>query len=165
MEIIDFYVRLAFKKLTHSSGFRVDQIIVFDEGDDAIVFCENVDTRWTVDEIKRKIKLDMYRIEIRYIVHGKKYRAIIREFDDVHFPIRKELGMTNLKIVKATIDGADFTKRILKYAGQNNDFNFHIGCLVFARDMFPFHDVDDRVLRIEFDDGTVKEFFANDLVI
>ncbi|AGE56401.1 hypothetical protein PBCVNEJV1_715L [Paramecium bursaria Chlorella virus NE-JV-1] len=168
METIDFYVRfLARKFMMRTSGIRVHQILVFDENS---TYCENVSTHTTINDIKKSIAIPEYRIEIRYSVNGKKLRAILRHDDDVHFPIRKELGIRIVPIVCALVvtkDGTwiDVTSRVRKYAGQNEDFNKHAGSTVFARDMFPFHDVDeyegivvetaDHVLEFGMDDAIV----------
>ena len=170
MEVVDFYVRYLFKKMTHSSGIKIHQILIFDESDDAVSYCENVSTHLSVEDIKKTICIQEYKIEIRYSVHGKKYRAIIRHDDNIHFPIRKELGVSPITLIHnaflVTHDGdlVDVTRRILKYAGQNGDFNRHVDCRFFVRDMFPFHNIEDyECLRIQTS-GNANEFSMNDIV-
>jgi hypothetical protein len=172
MEVVDFYLRYVFKKMTHSSGIKIHQILIFDEGANPETYCENVSTDMSIRDIKETIKIFMYRIEIRYSIHGKKYRAVARESDDVHFPIRKELGAVPRAVVTrarvVTKDGreSDVTRRVRKYAGQNGDFNNHAGCLFFVDDMFPFHDVDEYAkLRLELSDGSVLDLRMNDVLV
>jgi hypothetical protein len=171
MEIIKIYSRYLFKKITHSSGIKVDQILVFDESTCPISYCENARTSLSLPELQKKIAIPEYRIEIRYTIHGKKFRAVIRNNDDINFPIRKELGVfPRVRINKAwvlTKDGIkiDVTKRVLKYAGQNMDFNQHAGALLFTEDLFPFHDTDSyKSLIIEASDGEY-EYTMQDLLI
>lgn len=171
MDAIKFYSRFLFKKITHSSGIKVDQILVFDESSDPISYCENAPVSLTLVEIRENLAIPEYRIEIRYSVHGKKFRAVIRNNDNINFPIRKELGVfPRVRINKAyifTVDGIkiDVTKRVLKYAGQNMDFNQHAGALLFADDMFPFHDTCKyKSLIIEANDGEY-EYTMNDLLV
>ncbi|AGE51944.1 hypothetical protein PBCVCVM1_733L [Paramecium bursaria Chlorella virus CVM-1] len=171
MDAIKFYSRFLFKKITHSSGIKVDQILVFDESLTPISYCENAQKFLTIDQLREKLRIPEYRIEIRYSIHGKKFRAVIRNGDNVNFPIRKELGMfPRVRINKAyvlTVDGIkiDVTKRVLKYAGQNMDFNQHAGALIFTEDMFPFHDTDEyKSLIIETSNGDY-EYTMHDLLI
>ncbi|AGE59191.1 hypothetical protein PBCVOR070422_691L [Paramecium bursaria Chlorella virus OR0704.2.2] len=171
MDAIKFYSRFLFKKITHSSGIKVNQILVFDESLTPISYCENAPNSLTIAQLREKLRIPEYRIEIRYSIHGKKFRAVIRNDDNVNFPIRKELGMfPRVRINKAyvlTVDGIkiDVTKRVLKYAGQNMDFNQHAGALIFTDDMFPFHDTDEyKSLIIETSDGNY-EYTMHDLLI
>ena len=170
MEVVDFYVRYLFKRMTHSSGIKVHQVLVFDESDDPVSYCENASTHLSVDDIKKTLRIQEYKIEIRYSIHGKKYRAIIRRDDNIHFPIRKELGVPRGPLIRcATLvsnDGklVDVTKRILKYAGQNGDFNWHVKSMFLVCDMFPFHNTDDyEYLRIETSTSN-NEFSMNDII-
>jgi hypothetical protein len=172
-ELLGFYIRYAMKYLMHQSGIHVEKIIVFDEtfGEDYPSY-EYVSRHLTLDEIKRNLTISLYRIEIRYVIHGKKYRCVIRESDDVHFPIRKELGIrSNAQIRRAVLttvggDTVDVTSRVRKYAGQNNDFNSHAGYLFFVRDMFSFEDVDElSTLTLELCDNSVHDFNMNNLMI
>ena len=151
-----------------------------EEEDDDVLFHEV--TNLSIDEIKQHITIGAYRIEIRYAVNGKKYRAIVRESDDVKFPFRKEMGI-NLKptitsallILKDTDNhdheshgsgsgsGHDVTDRISKYFGPNRDFNHGKGVKIFVQDMFPFDDHEDNserfsVLRLHMSDGKYHDF-------
>lgn len=172
MDIIKFYGRYLFKKITHSSGIKVDQVIVFDESLGPISYCENAHPSLSLVELKKRLVIPEYRIEIRYSVHGKKFRAVIRQDDMINFPIRKELGVfPRVRINKAVVitnDGVelDVTKRILKYAGQNMDFNTHAGALLLTEDMFPFHDTDNyKCLIIKASDGDYEYTMQDFLII
>ena len=109
----------------------------------------------TIEEIKQKIRLEKYKIEIRYVVHGRKYRVVVRENENVHLPIRKELGLMKPNIVSASLlikdseEEYDVTKRVRKYFGQNNDFNSGLGLKLFVQDMFPFDDHEDNAERFD----------------
>lgn len=171
MEILDYCARYAFNKILKKSNFKVDKIIVFDESDDPLVFSENVSTHMSICDIKQKIALERYRIEVRFTAHNKKYRALFRHDDDANFPIRKELGVTPKHVIReANIithddEFIDVTRRIKKYAGQNGDFDAHAGCTVYVKDMFPFHDIDlYKVLLIETTKGDLIVFNMNDVI-
>ena len=111
----------------------------------------------TIEEIKKQLRLKKYKIEIRYVVHGRKYRIVVRENENVHFPIRKELGLKKPTITFASLvrkdteenaeEDYDVTKRVQKYFGQNNDFNSGLGLKLFVQDLFPFDDHEDNAER------------------
>ena len=171
MEILDYCARYAFKKITRSSGIKVHQIIVFDESDEPCAFSENASTHASIEDIKRDLRLETYRIEIRYLVHDKKYRAILRHDDGVRFPIRKDLGIfpkytiREANVITTDDEFINVTKRIQKYAGQNGDFNAHAGSKIFVKDMFSFHDTDlYKALIIETTNGTLLVFDMDDIV-
>jgi len=108
-----------------------------------------------IEEIKQKLRLKKYKIEIRYVVHGHKFRIVVRENEKIHFPIRKELGLMKPNIVSASLlikdseEEYDVTKRIRKYFGQNKDFNSGLGLKLFVQDMFPFDDHEDNAERFD----------------
>ncbi|AGE54338.1 hypothetical protein PBCVNY2B_671L [Paramecium bursaria Chlorella virus NY2B] len=131
-----------------------------------------------IEDLKKIIRLKKYKIEIRYVVHGRKYRIVIRETDNIHFPIRKELGIKKPNIVSASLvrkhtdEDIDVTKRVIKYFGQNNDFSAGLGLRLFVQDMFPFDDHEDNAeifsaLYIRMSDGTEYRFDygANDEIV
>lgn len=167
-DITKYYMRFGFNKITNN-GFEIKKIIVFDERGDY----ENVSTSMSIEDIKKNILLDSYKIEIRYVVNGKKYRAVIRDSDNVKFPIRKELGIpVNFKITHAyvyTQDSVqiDVTERVLKYAGQNLDFNRHANCALYAKDIFPFDNAGDFFKLSIVDDRTLeyKTFAMDDILV
>ena len=162
----------AFRMTVHPKGFHVDKVVVFDESETPDIMYECAPTDMSVKQLKEYVALSRYRIEIRYISHGQKFRCIIRDHDDVHLPIRKKLEMKkNPRILFAFIvlkDGTiqNVTKRVIKYAGPNADFNVSDGSLVFASDVVPFHDKDSiNILRIRLDNMSDYYFSMDDLVV
>lgn len=153
-------------------GFVIDKVIVFDESGEEDTHSEFVDTRLSLDDLKKSIAIDEYRIEFRYRVNGKKFRAIVRKDDGVPFPIRKELGLfPEFKVTSAVLlphDGPriDVTDRVLKYAGQNGDFNAHAGSFIFVSDMFPYHDTDEysRIVLLDETADKIRIFGMNDII-
>jgi len=149
-------------KNVFNPGFVLDKVIVFDETGEEDVYSEYADKHLTLDELKKSIALDEYRIEFRYRVHGKKFRVIVRKDDTVHFPIRKELGLraefdvTHAFLLPHEGHHIDVTNRVKKYAGQNGDFNAHAGSFLFVSDMFPYHDVDDYARLMLLDEHSEK---------
>lgn len=155
-----------------SNGFHVDKVLVFDESESPVFMYEYAPTNMSVKKLKEHVALKQYRIEVRYVSHGQKFRCIFRDDDDVHLPIRKKLEMKkNPRILLAYINLYDgraqnVTKRVVKYAGPNADFNVSDGSLVFASDLIPFHNIDQvRMLKIRLDDLSDYCFYMNDLVI
>ncbi|AGE59401.1 hypothetical protein ATCVOR07043_377L [Acanthocystis turfacea Chlorella virus OR0704.3] len=149
-------------KNTMNRGFVLDKVIVFDESGEEDVHSEFADKHLTLDELKKSIALDEYRIEFRYRVNGKKFRAIVRKDDAMAFPIRKELGLrAEFQVTHAVLlphEGhhIDVTNRVKKYAGQNGDFNAHAGSFLFVSDMFPYYDVDDYARLMLLDEHSEK---------
>jgi len=166
------WVHSVCRMVRHPNGFHVDKVLVFDESETPTTMYEHAPTNMTVQQLRDSISLDNYRIEFRYVSHGQKFRCVVRENDNVHLPIRKKLEMKkNPRVLFAFLkfkDGMikDVTKRAVKYAGPNADFNVSDGCLVYVSDIIPFHDVDKvKSLRIRLDDQTDYEFYTNDLVV
>ncbi|AGE50162.1 hypothetical protein ATCVCanal1_364L [Acanthocystis turfacea Chlorella virus Canal-1] len=157
-----FRYAMRYVKNTVNSGFVLEKVIVYDESGEEDVFSEFADTHLPLDELKKSIALDEYRIEFRYKVNGKKFRAIVRKDDGVTFPIRKELGLipkfTVTHAVLLPYDGphVDVTNRVKKYAGQNGDFNAHAGSFIFVSDMFPYHDIDKYARLVLLDEHAEK---------
>ena len=171
-EIACLWAHSVFRMVRHPNGFHVDKVLVFDESETPAIMYEHAPTDMTVKQLKEYIALKNYRAEVRYVSHGQKYRCIIRDHDDVHLPIRKKLEMKkNPRILFAFIvldDGSiqNVTKRVIKYAGPNADFNISDGSLVFASDIVPFHDTDRiNTLRIRLDDYSDYYFSMDDLVV
>lgn len=171
-DITCLWARNVFRKVIRPHGFHVDKVLVFDESETSTTMYEHAPTDMSVKQLKEYVALANYRIEVRYVSHGQKFRCIIREHDDVHLPIRKKLEMKkNPRILFAFItltDGViqDVTKRVTKYAGPNADFNMSDGSLIFASDIVPFHDKDKITsLRIRLDDLSDYYFSMDDLVI
>lgn len=162
----------AIRMFVRPRGFYVDKVLVFDESETSTNMYEYAPTYMSVKQLKEYVVLEQYRIEVRYVSHGQKFRCIIRYDDDVHLPIRKKLEMKkNPHILLAFItlkDGTirNVTKRVIKYAGPNVDFNVSDGSMVFASDIVPFHDKDRiNVLRIRLDDMSDYYFSMDDIVV
>ena len=171
-EVACLWAKNAFRVFVHPSRFHVDKVLVFDESNNPATMYEHAPANMSAAQLKEYISLDKYRIEFRYVSHGQKFRCVVREHDNVYLPIRKKLEMKkNPRILFAFLkfnDGVikDVTKRVVKYAGPNADFNVSDGCLVYVSDIISFHDV-DRVtsLRIRLDDQSDYEFYVDDLVV
>jgi len=168
MKYLKLYVKNIFRKFF--TPMEKHKILVFNEtcNDHEMAFFEYA-SNMSIEEIKKMISLENYKIEVRYTVGTRKYRVVIRENDDIQLPIRKELGIIKPRIISASLvrkdtgEEYDVTKRVCKYFGQNNDFNSGIGLKIFVHDMFPFDDHEDNsdrfsVLRICLTNGTVYEF-------
>ena len=166
IEYIKLYAKTMFHHLT--TPVKKHKILVFNETGNEMAFFEYA-SNMTIEEIKQRICLDKYKIEVRYTVGARKYRIVIRENDDVKLPIRKELGLMRPRIISASLvrkdtgEEYDVTKRICKYFGQNNDFNSGKGLRIFVHDMFPFDDHEDNaerisVLRLCMTNGNAYEF-------
>ena len=171
-EIACLWAKSAFRVFVHPNGFHVNKVLVFDETDNPAAMYEHAPVNMSVAQLRECISLDKYRIEFRYVSHGQKFRCVVRDHDNVHLPIRKKLEMKkNPRILFAFLkfdDGRikDVTKRVVKYAGPNADFNVSDGCLVYVSDIIPFHDVDKvKSLRIRLDDQSDYEFYIDDLVV
>lgn len=171
-DIAFMWANNAFRMVRHPHGFRVDKVLVFDESETPVFMYEHAPADMSVKQLKEYVALKHYRIEVRYVSHGQKFRCIVRDHDDVHLPIRKKLEMKkNPRVLFAFIvldDGSiqNVTKRVIKYAGPNADFNISDGSLVFASDIVPFHDTDRiNTLRIRLDDLSDYCFSMDDLVV
>jgi hypothetical protein len=83
------------------------------------------------------------RVEVRYLSHGKKFRAILRPGDECVLPTKQERhvggpkGILSAELVsrEATVN---ITARVHKYQGPGRDFH---GTRVGVSDMFPYDDV------------------------
>ena len=145
------YAKSIFRHLTAAK--KQYKCIVFNEDQGSELDFFEYASNMTIQEIKQKIRLEKYKIEIRYMVHGRKYRIVVRDNENVHFPIRKELGLKKPTITSASLvrkdteEEYDVTKRVQKYFGQNNDFNSGLGLKLFVQDLFPFDDHEDNAER------------------
>lgn len=171
-EIACMWAHSVFRMVRHPNGFHVVKVLVFDETDNPTTMYEHAPTNMSINQLRECISLDTYKFEFRYVSHGQKFRCVVRKHDNVHLPIRKKLEMkNNPRILFAFLtfgDGRikDVTKRVVKYAGPNADFNVSDGCLVYASDIIPFHDVDQvKSLRIRMTDMSDYEFYMDDLVV
>jgi hypothetical protein len=132
-----------------------------------------VKIRETVETI---LGWEKYRIEVKYMSHGSKYRAIYRKENEstesTTFPPRKRIGpVTTPRIVCATLhmhDGtwSDVTDKVIKYHGPNRDFHSGLGLKLVVSDAFPWERPDSiDLLRVAFERGTVvqwKSFIHHD---
>lgn len=171
-EIVYMIWQNLFRMIRHPIGYKIDKVLVFDESETPKTMYEHSSTTMTIEQLKESIALDKYRIEVRYVSHGQKFRCVIQRDDNVHWPIRKKLEMkNNPKVLFAFLkydDGriADVTKRVAKYAGPNSDFNTSNGCMTYVSDMFPFQDLEHvKSLRIRLTDQTDYEFYMEDIVV
>lgn len=166
------WAKKSFRMVRPPNRFHVDKVLIFDESETPVFMYEYAPTYMTVKQLKEYIVLKRYRIEVRYVSHGQKFRCIVRDHDDVHLPIRKKLEMKkNSRIISALItlnDGTiqNVTRRVVKYAGPNADFNISDGSLVLASNIVPFHDT-DRInrLKIRLDDLSDYYFSMDDFVV
>ena len=159
--------RLAFSP----PALRIDKVLVFNETDDPpyceYSYYEYADTNMTMVELQKKIALPSYKVEVRYTLHGRKFRYIFRNGENVRFPPRRKLEMRN-RLESASIQYADgtskdVTTRALKYAGPNWDFNTSDGGMFLASDIIPFHG--DRVESLHLVVGGVPYTFLMDDVV
>lgn len=86
------------------------------------------------------------RVEVRYLSHGKKYRAILRPGDDCSFPRdapeRHRGGPKGVMAAELVGDDitVNITRRLHKYEGPTKDFHAGLGLRVGVTDMFPLDD-------------------------
>jgi DNA-directed RNA polymerase beta' subunit len=176
------YIKSCIRDAFKTESGPIYKTYVFSENEETDDNIRHEMTKLSIQEIKKNITVNNYRIELRYKVNNKKYRAIIRTNDNVTFPFRKEMGI-NLKptlvnallILKDTDNhthiahgsgsgsGHDVTDRIVKYFGPNRDFNVNKGVVVYVQDMFPFDDHEDNsqrfsVLRLHMSDDKYYDF-------
>ena len=159
--------RLAFP----TPALQIDQVLVFNETGDPpyceYSYFEYADTNTTMVELQKTIALPSYKVEVRYTIHGRKFRYIFRNGENVRFPPRRKLEMCNA-LESASIQYADgtskdVTARALKYAGPNGDFNASDGGLFLASDIISFHD--DGVESLHLVVGGVPFAFSMDDVV
>lgn len=115
---------------------------------------------------------DPTRLEVRYVVRGKKYRMVVRPGDaGVRFPpyasARADCRLPR-GVLDARLRGAlgpeggkdcNVTARVQKYQGPHGDFYRGLGLSVRVRDMFPFDDHEDNAARfagVEILDGLAR---------
>lgn len=159
---VKLYVNLAWirvKALFRSSpprGAHAYKIYAFNEtnsGNFHEVFSAK---RNDLDNIRRKLGWNKYKIEIRYTFHGHKYRAVYRHDDECGFPLPRGMKLVIAPKIKSAClirraDGKQFdvTERVRKYMGPDRDFHSKSGLYVRVQDMFPFDDHDDNAERFE----------------
>jgi hypothetical protein len=126
--------------------------------------------RMGLDDVRDLLKWDKYKIEMRYVYRGNKYRVVYRHDDDENFPLPRHMHMVLApKLIEAHLvrkhDGKehDVTERVRKYMGPDRDFFKKHGLYVRVQDMFPFDDHVDNVerfdhVRLKLSTGKVLEF-------
>lgn len=86
------------------------------------------------------------RVEVRYLSHGKKFRAILRPGDTCTFPneVPERHRGGPKGVMAADLVGDDITvnitRRMHKYEGPTKDFHSALGLRVGVTDMFPLDD-------------------------
>lgn len=97
-------------------------------------------TGWGVQEVPHM------RVEVRYLSHGKKYRAVLRPGDNCTFPRdtpeRHRGGPKGVMAAELVGDDitVNITRRVHKYEGPTRDFHAGLGLRVGVTDMFPLDD-------------------------
>lgn len=163
-----FALKQIFCKFTTNLKFHIDQILVFDESEDPEVAVDYVSPKTSLHDLIKIIAIPEYRVEVRYVSHGRKMRYIFRNGEIVHFPPRRLLELKCRESISSAhikyIDGGrphDVTKRVLKYEGPNRDF-----MSIRVRDMFPFHDTDEmESLEIVYNDGNSYIFAMHEIIV
>lgn len=131
-----------------------------DDGTDATVTVAFEPARWE-DSVRAFTgwATQKLRVEVRYLSHGHKYRAVLRPGDAFETPEALERHRGGPKGVMAAElvgpDGlvVDVTRRVHKYQGPTKDFHSGKGLRVSVLDMFPMDDTAElldhfTVLRI-----------------
>lgn len=171
-ERIMFALKQIFRKFTTTDlKFHIDQILVFDESEDPEFAVDYVSPNTSFHDLIKMIAIPEYRVEVRYVSHGRKMRYVFRNREIVHFPPRRLLELKCRKSISSACirynDGGprEVTNRVLKYEGPNRDFNSGFN-LICVKDMFPFHDTDEmKSLEIVYDDGISYIFEMHDIVV
>jgi len=171
MDKLAFWTKYILRNVNSHHGFCIKKIMVFDESDNPSSYFEYADTKMSLADLCNLIALETYKVEIRYVSHGRKFRYVFRNDDLVHFPIRKKLEMkyrpeVQLAFIKYN-DGStkEITNRVIKYAGPNIDFNRSDGSILFASDIIPFYDA-DKVKSLHIISGYIpRKFRMDDIVI
>lgn len=98
-----------------------------------------------------------FRVEVRYLFEGRKYRMVLRPGDPCRLPSPRRAHGAGAGtesscrmprgVLSASLQGppgsghrCDVTRRVLKYQGPDGDFHAGAGLRVRVHDMFPFDD-------------------------
>lgn len=98
-----------------------------------------------------------FRVEVRYLFEGRKYRMVLRPGDRCRLPSPRRAHGAGAGtesscrmprgVLSASLQGppgsghrCDVTRRVLKYQGPDGDFHAGAGLRVRVHDMFPFDD-------------------------
>lgn len=139
------------QRLMASHELLMYKIVALNEqdGTDAIVTKSFESERW--EESTRAATgwlNEKMRVEVRYLAHGKKYRAVLRPGDECAFQAVPERHRGGPKgVMAAELVGNDvtvnITRRVHKYEGPMKDFHRRMGLRVSVSDMFPFDDTEE----------------------
>lgn len=167
------------KPLSTTAKLSVESATLYFEDGKAIALPTDQATqivqRGSVPWVDDADESDSPTLEIRYVFHGKKFRALAKKGEK--FPALAEEGghVNPPKVFAATLVATpegkahlDITYRMLKYMGPKGDWH---GASVGVRDMFPNHDVsfmEKRGYDIEIVDdrlNTIVVPFEGDTII
>lgn len=89
-----------------------------------------------------------FRVDVRYLAHGRKFRMVLHPGDTFTFPPVPESHRGGPKgIMAAELVGTglyapncNVTSRVLKYQGPAKDFHRGMGLKVALTEMFPYRD-------------------------
>lgn len=129
----------------------------------------------TLTDVCACVPWDRYKIEVRYVANGRKYRAVYRRQDaegKTHAVPQPRMGRPKRRLVEAKLlprteteadSHVDVTRRVLKYMGPQGDFHAAAGLRVTLHDVFPFDDHEHeseryKALELVFSDGTTQTF-------
>ena len=116
------------------------------------------------DDARDLTDWDAFRVEVRYVLGGQKYRMVLRPGDACVFPpygdddddapagtgtgrgVSPPRGVLAAALVGENRE-TDVTSRVRKYQGPRGDFHAGLGLKTRVKDMFPFDDHDDNARR------------------
>lgn len=146
--ILAAYRVAVLRRIIASPACDVYKVVALNEetGDDA-----NVTAWFDPEEWEESVRVatrwgtDRFRVDVRYVAHGKKYRLVLRPGDSYALsdaPERHRGGPKGVMAAELVGDEAtvDITRRILKYQGPMKDFHRGMGLRVAVTDLFPFDD-------------------------
>lgn len=148
------------------AGCELDSVHVLNEDPDEIggyhrdITLEFRPESWE-DDARDLTDWDAFRVEVRYVLGGQKYRMVLRPGDACVFPpyggddgapAEAGRGMSPPRgVLAAALVGenreTDVTSRVRKYQGPRGDFHAGLGLKTRVKDMFPFDDHDDNARR------------------
>lgn len=149
-------VRVAYKRFMDIPTVRVHKVYAFADydgcTDDNDFGCKRFGRVRTFEDLP-EVPWPRYRLEVRYVDNGRKYRAIYhvspKEPRPASGPLIPPRTMGTAFAPKVTYaylrDGwhfRDVTSRVAKYMGPNGDFFAGSGLRVYAHEIDPFEDFD-----------------------
>ena len=148
------YYRFYFlSRFLEGSDFVVYKVVAIDEehGLDTVVTRTFDLSEWE-DSVRVATgwKTDKFRVDVRYMAHGRKFRLVLRPGDSAHLGSLPERHRGGPKgVMAAELRGprdacsVDITRRVLKYQGPARDFHAGMGLCVSVANMFPYDDYDE----------------------